>query len=399
MTRLSSVPAAPPDPILSLTEAFKADDNPQRVNLSVGVFVDDSGQTPTPPSVSEAEARLAKAKESKSYLPIDGEPGFVKAAQALCFGDDLRGSLDGRIATLQTPGGTAALRLAADFAARNLSKPAVWLSDPTWANHKGVFEAAGLSVQTYPYLDTGAMELRADALFEALQSVPAGDIVVLHACCHNPTGADLPPEQWKEVARLARKSGWLPLLDFAYQGFGDGVEIDATAVRTLAREGLEFLAAQSFSKNFGLYQERLGALHLVAEDADSADRCLSQLKIAARVNWSNPPAHGGAVVRTILEDEALAEQWRGELDGMRSRIRKVREQFVQALAQAGVERDFSFLLRQKGMFSYTGLTKEQVQTLRANSGIYIVDSGRVNVAGLSSANMAYVAEALRGLLA
>ena len=398
MSQFDSVSLAPADPILSITEAFKADSNPDKINLSVGVFVDDSGVTPILGTVREAEKRIVETNATKSYLPITGSPNYGALTQKLCFGNSLADSLKGRIITAHTPGGTGALRVAADFISSSLEANSVWLSNPTWANHKGIFSAAGLEPQTYAYFDQSTLSLDYPAFIESIKTIPAGDIVILHACCHNPTGADLSPAQWDEVAAIAANAGWIPLLDFAYQGFGTDIETDAYCVRAFAQTGKALFVCQSFSKNIGLYRERVGALHVVVGNEDEAKRVTSQVKIAVRTNYSNPPAHGGAIVETVLGNADLRSTWITEVTAMRERIHEVRDQFVRALEAAGVGRDFSFLKEQKGMFSFTGLTKEQAIGLRQDHSIYIVDSGRINVAGITSKTLPLLVEVLKGTL-
>ena len=398
MSQFDSVSLAPADPILSITEAFKADSNPDKINLSVGVFVDDSGVTPILGTVREAEKRIVETNATKSYLPITGSPNYGALTQKLCFGNSLADSLKGRIITAHTPGGTGALRVAADFISSSLEANSVWLSNPTWANHKGIFSAARLEPQTYAYFDQSTLSLDYPAFIESIKTIPAGDIVILHACCHNPTGADLSPAQWDEVTAIAANAGWIPLLDFAYQGFGTDIETDAYCVRAFAQTGKALFVCQSFSKNIGLYRERVGALHVVVGNEDEAKRVTSQVKIAVRTNYSNPPAHGGAIVETVLGNADLRSTWITEVTAMRERIHEVRDQFVRALEAAGVGRDFSFLKEQKGMFSFTGLTKEQAIGLRQNHSIYIVDSGRINVAGITSKNLPRLVEVLKGTL-
>jgi aspartate/tyrosine/aromatic aminotransferase len=398
MSQFDSVSLAPADPILSITEAFKADSNPDKINLSVGVFVDDSGVTPILGTVREAEKRIVETNATKSYLPITGSPNYGALTQQLCFGNSLADSLRGRIITAHTPGGTGALRVAADFISSSLEANSVWLSNPTWANHKGIFSAARLEPQTYVYFDQSTLSLDYPAFIESIKTIPAGDIVILHACCHNPTGADLSPAQWDQVAAIAANAGWIPLLDFAYQGFGTDIETDAYCVRAFAQTGKALFVCQSFSKNIGLYRERVGALHVVVGNEDEAKRVTSQVKIAVRTNYSNPPAHGGAIVETVLGNADLRSTWITEVTAMRERIHEVRDQFVRALEAAGVGRDFSFLREQKGMFSFTGLTKEQAIGLRQNHSIYIVDSGRINVAGITSKNLPRLVEVLKGTL-
>jgi len=398
MAHFDPVSLAPADPILSLTEAFKADTNPEKINLSVGVFVDDSGTTPILPTVSEAERRLAAIANTKSYLPMTGTPAYSALTQELCFGTEIKENLSGRIISAQTPGGTGGLRVAADFIKSNLSTDTVWLSNPTWANHKGIFSASGLETKTYAYFDQSSSGLDYEAFIEAIKTVPAGDVVILHACCHNPTGADLSPSQWDEVAAIALEKNWIPLLDFAYQGFGEDLQTDAHGVRAFAKTGLPLFVSQSFSKNFGLYQDRVGALHIVTANDDEAKRVASQMKIAIRTNYSNPPAHGGGIVQTILSDADLYAEWESEVTEMRTRIHRVRNDFVSALTAAGVSRDFGFLNQQKGMFSFTGLNKEQAKTLREKYSIYIVNDGRINVAGITSDNLPRLVQALKSLL-
>ncbi len=398
MAHFDPVSLAPADPILSLTEAFKADTNPEKINLSVGVFVDDSGTTPILPTVSEAERRLAANAKTKSYLPMTGTPAYSALTQELCFGTEIKDDLNGRIISAQTPGGTGGLRVAADFIKSNLSTNTVWLSNPTWANHKGIFSASGLETKTYAYFDQSSSGLDYEAFIEAIKTVPAGDVVILHACCHNPTGADLSPSQWDEVAAIAIEKNWIPLLDFAYQGFGVDLQTDAHGVRAFAKTGLPLFVSQSFSKNFGLYQDRVGALHIVTANDDEAKRVASQMKIAIRTNYSNPPAHGGGIVQTILSDADLYEKWESEVTEMRTRIHRVRNDFVSALAAANVSRDFGFLKQQKGMFSFTGLNQEQAKTLREKYSIYIVNDGRINVAGITSDNLPRLVQALKSLL-
>lgn len=398
MSHFDSVTQAPADPILSITEAFKADPNPEKINLSVGVFVNDSGITPILDTVHEAEKRLVETNATKSYLPITGSPTYAALTQQLCFGDALANALSGRIVTAQTPGGTGALRVAADFIKGNLNTKSVWLSNPTWANHKGIFSAAGLETSVYAYFDASTLSLDYPTFLESIKAIPSGDVVILHACCHNPTGADLSPEQWDEVVGIASEQGWIPLLDFAYQGFGLDIERDAYAPRAFAKAGLPVFVCQSFSKNIGLYRERTGALHIVVETEEESKRVVSQVKIAIRTNYSNPPAHGGAIVETILSDPELRSRWVQEVTAMRTRIHNVRQQFVDGLAAAGVSKDFSFLVDQKGMFSFTGLTKEQAIALRADHSIYIVDSGRINVAGITSHNLSRLVSVLKEIL-
>lgn len=389
---------APLDPILGLTEAFKKDPNPEKINLGVGVFQDESGVTPTLACVREAERRLAEASGSKAYLPITGPESYGRLVRELLFGTGSDLVAGGRAVTAQTPGGTGALRVAGDLLRDKLGATRIWLSDPTWANHKGVFSAAGLETRAYPYYDEKAHGVAFDEMASALRAVPAGDVVVLHACCHNPTGFDLSPEQWDTVREIRQSQGWLPLVDFAYQGFGSGLEEDAAAVRKLAEGGSELIVASSFSKNFGLYNERVGALTFVSADVEVARRLLSQLKLVIRTNYSNPPRHGSAIVETVLEDAELGKSWKAELESMRQRIHKLRALFVDGLAKAGVSQDFSFLTRQNGMFSFSGLTPVEVDRLREEHSIYMVRSGRINVAGMREATMARLCAAVASVV-
>ena len=393
-----TISPAPEDSILGLTEAFKKDQNPNKINLGVGVYKDGGGQTPVLSTVKEAEERLLRSEATKSYLPIDGLAAYAALSQAIVFGSehDILGA--GRAATVQTPGGTGALRVAADFVRRISPQATVWLSDPTWPNHPNVFGSAALQVQSYPYFEAEANGVAFDRMVAVLEAIPKGDVLLLHGCCHNPTGADLSSQQWQAVAALCAERGILPLLDFAYQGFGDGLDEDATGVRTVADHCREFLVATSYSKNFGLYNERVGAMTLVAANSEAAEAAHSHLKICVRTNYSNPPAHGGQIVAEILGDPELRQRWEVELAEMRNRINDMRHLFVETLDQQGAVRDFSFIARQRGMFSYSGLTPEQVQALRERHSVYIVGSGRINVAGMTEANMDYLCEAIADVL-
>ncbi|MYH60779.1 MAG: aspartate/tyrosine/aromatic aminotransferase [Caldilineaceae bacterium SB0675_bin_29] len=393
-----SISPAPEDSILGLTEAFKKDPNPNKVNLGVGVYKDGDGQTPVLSTVKEAEERLLRSEATKSYLPIDGLAAYATLSQEIVFGSehDILGA--GRAATVQTPGGTGALRVAADFVRRIFPQATVWLSDPTWPNHPNVFGSAALRVQSYPYFEADTNGVAFDRMIAALETIPKGDVLLLHGCCHNPTGADLSSQQWQEVAALCAERCILPLLDFAYQGFGDGLEEDASGVRIVADHCREFLVATSYSKNFGLYNERVGALTLVADSAEAADAANSHMKICVRTNYSNPPAHGGQIVAEVLGDPELRQRWEVELAEMRDRINDMRHLFVETLDEQGAGRDFSFIARQRGMFSYSGLTPEQVQALRDRHSVYIVGSGRINVAGMTDVNMEYLCAAIADVL-
>lgn len=392
---LEHLTAAPPDSILGLTEAWKKDPNPLKVNLGVGVFKDAEGRTPILASVKEAERRILETATTKSYMPIAGSPDYGRLVQEMILGPGHPALAAGRARTAHTPGGTAALRVGADFLKKVVPQARVWLSQPTWANHKGVFSAAGFAVAEYPYYDPATKGLAFERMKEALSAVPAGDIVLLHACCHNPTGVDLTDAQWAEIAGIASQKGWLPFLDFAYQGYGTGLEEDRAGLLALAGRCPELLVASSFSKNFGLYQDRTGALTLIASDSRTADAAFSNVEIAIRVNYSNPPAHGGLIVTTILQDAALRRKWHDELIGMRDHIAALRRRFVAALGQHGVPGDFSFIARQKGMFSFSGLTDEQVRFLREKKSIYIVGGGRINVAGITLSNLDYLCASIK----
>lgn len=393
-----AIQAALPDAILGLTEAFRGDDNPNKVNLTVGVYKDETGATPILESVKAAEARLLEGEASKGYLPIGGLGEFCDLTQALYFGDDHEVVSSKRAATFQTPGGTGALRVAADFIHQNFPSASIWCSTPTWPNHPKVFKAAGVNVENYPYFDADSHGVNIDGMLEAIKSAPAGDVICLHACCHNPTGADPSADQWKQIADAVYERGLLPFLDFAYLGFGDGIESDRSALTEFARPGAELLVASSYSKNFGLYSERVGALTVVTGAADSAKTVASQVKATIRTNYSNPPSHGASIVREILVDAALRQQWDGELAEMRERINGMRRLFTQTMADRLPGRDFSFIERQRGMFSYSGLTAEQVDTLREKFSIYIVRDGRINVAGINPGNVGPLCDAVSSIL-
>jgi len=387
---------APPDAILGLSEAFTADPSPAKINLAVGVFKDAEGQTPVLACVKAAEKRLVETELTKTYLGIDGLPAYREHARQLVFGDAVDPE---RVAIVQTPGGTGGIRVGADFLASHHPSTTVWVSNPTWENHISVFGAAGLATQTYRYLDASKTGLDFGAMMDDLKTKTRhGDVVLLHACCHNPTGVDLTAAQWSDVASLLVERQLLPLVDFAYQGFGVGLEEDAIGLRTLLGRCGEVLVATSFSKNFGLYSERVGTAALVATDARSATASLSHLKRAVRSNYSNPPRHGASVVATVLGDHELRQLWLSELAAMRTRIADMRKSLVESLAAAGAKRDFSFLLNQSGMFSYTGLTPLQCDELRTRQSIYIVGSGRINVAGVSPGNLQRLTEAIVSVL-
>lgn len=390
---------APPDAILGLTEAFKKDTNPDKINLSVGVYKDPSGTTPILRCVKEAERRLLAEEQTKGYLGIDGLANFGQLARELLFTSEHEALTSGRAVSLQTPGGTGALRVAADFLKRKLPTAKIWLSKPTWANHPKIFEAADRQIETYSYIDAAGTSLDFDAMLQSLQQIPAGDVVLLHGCCHNPTGIDPTPEQWQQIADVVHQRKLLPLIDFAYQGFGLGIDEDATGLRTMIRPETEALVCSSFSKNFGLYSERVGALTLIAGNADAAQAALSHAKIAVRTNYSNPPQHGGAIVATVLADTGLRADWEAELAEMRSRIHTMRTLFVDTMKQKAPQHDFSFIADQCGMFSFSGLTPVQVDELKNKHSVYIVTSGgRINVAGMTEHNMDRLCSAIASVL-
>ena len=389
---------APPDPILGLEEAFKRDPNPAKINLAAGVYRDETGNTPVFRAVKRAEADILETEISKTYLGMAGLPEFTAAVQQLVFGASHPILAEKRATTVQTPGGTAALRVAGDFIKRANPNARIWVSNPTWPNHPPLFRAAGLNIETYPYFDPASNCVDFDAMMAGLERVGQGDVVLLHGSCHNPTGADLALGQWQHVAALLERKGVVPLIDFAYQGFGRGLGEDAQGVRILLDRLPESMIATSYSKNFGLYNERTGALTIVSRSQAVADAALSQVKIAIRQNYSNPPAHGAQIVATILKSPQLTAEWELELDAIRKRIRELRRLFVEGLHARGVDRDFSCLEDQNGMFSYTGLTKDQVGRLKTDRSIYIVDSGRINVAGLTTKNLPVVCEAIASVL-
>ncbi|MBV7332590.1 aspartate/tyrosine/aromatic aminotransferase [Chloroflexi bacterium TSY] len=390
--------AAPPDAILGLTEAFKNDLNPNKINLGVGVYKDAEGTTPILPSVKQAEDRMLAIEQTKSYLPIDGTPEYTAAVQQVLFGVDHEIVVNERAVTAQTPGGTGALRVAADFIAQSMPAATVWLSEPTWPNHPDIFGAAGLSIATYPYFDSTTNGLAFAQMLETIRTIPAGDVLLLHGCCHNPTGVDLSPTEWQLVGDLIAERQILPLVDFAYQGFADGLREDAAGLLTLCQPGAELLISSSFSKNFGLYNERAGALTLVTGNKNAAQIALSHIKRSIRANYSTPPSHGANIVTTVLTDAALREVWEAEVTEMRDRINTMRHLFVETLNEKGVDRNFSFIAQQRGMFSFSGLTPEQVKTLRNRHAIYIVGSGRINVAGMTGDNMDYLCTAIADVL-
>ncbi|HUH39461.1 MAG TPA: amino acid aminotransferase [Castellaniella sp.] len=390
----ASVELAPRDPILGLNEQFKADARPTKVNLGVGVYYDDQGRIPLLNAVRQAETRLFDLAEPRNYLPIDGIPGYNAGAQTLLLGQGSQLMSEHRSLTVQTLGGTGALKVGADFLRQILPNASVAISNPSWANHQALFSAAGFPVVSYDYYDPTTHGLNFAGMLASLEALPAGTIVVLHACCHNPTGVDPTAEQWAQIAQTMQARELVPFLDIAYQGFGSGIEEDASVVRQFAALGLTMFISSSFSKSFSLYGERVGALTLVTGSDDESTRVLSQLKRVIRTNYSNPPTHGGAIVSLVLNTPELYATWATELAGMRDRIRDMRRQLVDKIQAAGVDQDFSFVMSQRGMFSYSGLNKDQVERLRDEFGIYAVSSGRICVAALNSGNIDYVAQAI-----
>lgn len=396
---MSHVPAFPGDPILSLMEGFQADPRPNKVSLSIGLYFDENGQVPLLPSVRRAEAALMQHNGPRSYLPIDGLPTYRAAVQRLIFGAAHEAVLSQRIATLQSPGGSGALKVGGDFLRRYFPDSGLWLSDPSWENHRTIFEGCGFTVQNYPYFDALTGSVRIEDMLASLKSLPERSIVLLHGSCHNPTGVDLTQSQWRAVIEVLQSRNLIPFIDLAYQGFGDGLDEDAFAPRAMAEAGLTCLVANSFSKNFSLYGERCGALSVVCPDAATADRVLGQLKATVRANYSTPPMHGAQVIAQVLNEPELLALWTAETTAMRSRIRRMREHLHAALNQRFQgRRSFDYLLSQRGMFSYTGLSAEQVDRLRAEHAVYLVRSGRLCVSGLTDGNLAHVANAIAAVL-
>jgi len=393
-----AIEMAPRDPILGITEAFNADTNPNKTNLGVGVYYDDNGKVPLLECVRKAEAMLMEQQSPRTYLPIEGLAAYDKAVQELVFGADSAVIQERRAVTVQALGGTGALKIGADFLKRFAPGAAVYISDPSWENHRALFESAGFTVNNYAYYDAATHGVNFAGMAAALKAMPRGSIVVLHACCHNPTGADLTAAQWDEVVKLVSDGGLVPFLDMAYQGFGSGIAEDGAVVGKFAATGLPLLVSNSFSKSFSLYGERVGALSVVASSAEEAARVLSQLKRVVRTNYSNPPTHGGKVVAAVLSTPELRQLWESELAQMRVRIKQMRDQFVERLKAKVPGKDFDFVREQVGMFSYSGLTKEQVGRLREEFSVYAVDTGRICVAALNSKNIERVIDAISKVL-
>ena len=389
----------PGDPILTLNEDFQRDARADKINLSIGIYFDEEGRLPVMGAVRAAETALLQNIGPKGYLPMTGNPAYREAVQKLLFGPGHEAVTSGRIATIQTIGGSGALKVGGDFLKRYFPDSQVWVSDPTWDNHRAMFEGAGFPVHTYPYYDAASGGLKFDAMLEALRKLPSKSIVLLHACCHNPTGVDLTPAQWGQLVPLIAERGLLPFLDIAYQGFGDGLDEDAHALRALADAGVPFFVANSFSKSFSLYGERVGGLSLVCPDAAQAALVTGQLMATVRRNYSSPPTHGSQIVARVLGTAALQAQWADELGAMRSRIQQMRRRLHDGLVQRVPGRDFSYFTTQRGMFSYTGLSAQQVDLLREQHGVYLVRSGRMCVAGLNANNVDRTAQALAAVLA
>ena len=396
---LSAIELAPRDPILGVSEAFNADRSDRKVNLGVGVYTDESGKIPLLECVKRAEHEIAERAAPRGYLPIDGIPAYDKAVQAMLLGADSEIVARGRAVTVQTLGGTGGLKVGADFLRKFAPGAQVWISEPSWENHRALFEGAGFVVNSYPYYDPATHGLDFAGMRAALEALPAGAIVVLHACCHNPTGVDPTSEQWTTIIDVVRARGAIPIVDIAYQGFDRDIDQDALVVRRFAATPGALFVSNSFSKSFSLYGERIGALTVVTTDSDEAARVLSQLKRVVRANYSTPPTHGAQIIAMILANSELSALWKKELAGMRERIREMRKALVDKLAQYAPTADFRFILEQRGMFSYTGLTAAQVARLRNEFAVYAVDTGRICVAALNARNVDYTAKAIAAVIA
>ena len=398
MSMFTAVEMAPRDPILGLNEQYAADGNPKKVNLGVGVYYDDNGKLPLLKCVQAAEEDMMKAPSARGYLPIDGIAAYDNAVKGLVFGADSEPVQSGRVATIQAIGGTGGLKVGADFLKKLTPDAKVLISDPSWENHRALFTNAGFTVESYPYYDAAKRGIDFDGMLAALSAAPEGTVVVLHACCHNPTGYDITAAQWDQVIAAVKAGGLTPFLDMAYQGFGHGIQEDGAVIGKFVQAGLTFFVSTSFSKSFSLYGERVGALSVLCESKEEAARVLSQLKIAIRTNYSNPPIHGGAVVAAVLNDPARRAVWEAELAEMRVRIKAMRQKLVDGLKAAGVKQDMGFITSQIGMFSYSGLTKDQMVRLRDEFGVYGTDTGRMCVAALNSKNIDYVCESIAKVL-
>ncbi|QIL80556.1 aspartate/tyrosine/aromatic aminotransferase [Diaphorobacter sp. HDW4A] len=398
MSLFTAVEMAPRDPILGLNEQFAADSNPNKVNLGVGVYFDDNGKLPLLQCVQAAEKAMMDKPTARGYLPIDGIAAYDNAVKALVFGADSDVVKSGRVATVQAVGGTGGLKLGADFLKKISPSAKVLISDPSWENHKAIFTNAGFEVGSYTYYDAANRKVNFEGMLADLNAAAAGTVVVLHACCHNPTGYDITAEQWDQVIAAVKAKNLIAFLDMAYQGFGHGLKEDGAVIGKFIAAGLNIFVSTSFSKSFSLYGERVGALSVVATDKDEAARVLSQLKIVIRTNYSNPPIHGGAVVAAVLNDDKLRAQWESELAEMRVRIKAMRQKLVDGLKAAGVKQDMSFITTQIGMFSYSGLSKDQMVRLRSEFGVYGTDTGRMCVAALNSKNVEYVCKAIAAVI-
>jgi aromatic-amino-acid transaminase len=398
MSLFTAVELAPRDPILGLNEQFAADSNPAKVNLGVGVYYDDNCKLPLLQCVQAAEKQMMASPKPRGYLPIDGIAAYDAAVKSLVFGADSEPVKSGRIATAQGIGGTGGLKIGADFLKKLSPNAKVLISDPSWENHRALFTQAGFEVESYPYYDAARRGVNFNGMLAALNAAPAGTIVVLHACCHNPTGYDITAAQWDQVIATVQSKQLTPFLDMAYQGFGHGIAEDGAVIGKFVAAGLSFFVSTSFSKSFSLYGERVGALSVLCDSKDEADRVLSQLKLVIRTNYSNPQIHGGTVVATVLNTPELRAQWEGELAEMRVRIKAMRQKLVDGLKAAGVKQDMSFITQQIGMFSYSGLSKDQMVRLRSEFGIYGTDTGRMCVAALNSKNIDYVCASIAKVL-
>ena len=398
MSLFTAVEMAPRDPILGLNEQFGADTNPSKVNLGVGVYFDDNGKLPLLKCVQAAEQAMMEKPTARGYLPIDGIAAYDNAVKGLVFGADSEPVKSGRVATVQAIGGTGGLKIGADFLKKLSPNATVLISDPSWENHRALFVQAGFKVDSYAYYDAANRGVNFDGMLASLNAAAAGTIVVLHACCHNPTGYDITPAQWDQVIAAVKARGLTPFLDMAYQGFGHGIAEDGAVIGKFVAAGLDFFVSTSFSKSFSLYGERVGALSVLCASKEEADRVLSQLKIMIRTNYSNPPTHGAQVVAAVLADDTLRALWEDELAGMRVRIKAMRAALVAALQAAGVTEDLGFVTEQLGMFSYSGLSAAQMQRLRQEFGVYGVDSGRICVAALNEGNLPTVAAAMAAVM-
>ncbi|MGP1933822.1 MAG: amino acid aminotransferase [Arsenophonus sp. NC-XBC3-MAG3] len=395
---LKNIIPAPADPILGLSESFNADPRKQKINLGIGVYKDESGKTPILISVKKAEKYLLDNEVTKNYLAINGIAEFASVTQTLLFGSNHPIIAQNRARTLQALGGTGALRIASEFIAKQTSAQRIWITQPTWPNHKNIFKAANLISCYYNYYDAEKHNLDFSGMLISLEDAKPGDILLLHGCCHNPTGIDPTPEQWEILSTLAAEKNLLPVFDFAYQGFAKGLEEDAQGLRIFINKNPEIIIASSYSKNFGLYNERVGACTIIANNSDQAEQAFNQIKLIIRANYSNPPVHGAAIVTTILSDEFLKKEWSEELTIMRQRIQRMRQLFVNTLQEKGAKKDFSFISKQNGMFSFSGLNQDQIIQLREKHAIYAISSGRINVAGLTLQNIIPLCKAIINVL-